>query len=271
MISIKTQHINNIFAKQSRRVNTTFSERRTNAVSQQAIGYQPGRFFSKIDPPTEKIAHRVKRFLANVLISPKKRYLIYKLIFDYTLVLLSSIIWLPLIGMISLCMKISFPNAPVFFLQERTGKGGKPFKMFKFRTMVPNAEEMKKELQHLNELQWPDFKITNDPRITCLGKILRKTSLDELPQFFNVLRGEMSLVGPRPTSFPPDTYKLWHTERLDVKPGITGLWQIRARGSVEFDERLCLDIEYIKKSNLYFDMLILLGTFTSIVNQRGTF
>lgn len=137
--------------------------------------------------------------------------------------------------------------------------------------MVPNAEEMKKELIHLNELQWPDFKIKNDPRIFRIGKILRKSSLDELPQLFNVLRGEMSLVGPRPTSFGPETYKLWHTERLDVTPGITGLWQILARGSVEFDERLCLDIAYIKHCNMYLDIKILFLTFTSIARQRGTF
>jgi lipopolysaccharide/colanic/teichoic acid biosynthesis glycosyltransferase len=208
---------------------------------------------------------------------PKKRnsergsYQRYKRLIDITIVLLASPVWLPLVLLISLCIKISSPDGPVFFIQERTGKGGKRFKLYKFRTMVPNAEEMKKELRHLNELQWPDFKITNDPRIFTFGKILRKSSLDELPQLFNVLLGDMSLVGPRPTSFGPETYKLWHTERLDVTPGITGLWQILARGSVEFDERLRLDIAYIKHSSVYLDVQILLRTFTSIARQRGTF
>ena len=100
--------------------------------------------------------------------------------------------------------------------------------MFKFRTMVPNAEALKPALAHLNERPWPDFKITNDPRITRVGRILRQTSLDELPQLINVLKGEMSLVGPRPTSFAPSTYSFWHTYRLEVTPGITGLWQIKA-------------------------------------------
>ena len=201
----------------------------------------------------------------------KDSYMICKRIFDVTMVLLSSVVWLPIILLISLCLKISSPNAPIFFLQERTGKGGRRFKLYKFRTMVPNAEELKKELLHLNELQWPDFKIKNDPRVSALGKILRKSSLDELPQLFNVLSGDMSLVGPRPTSFGPETYKLWHTERLDVLPGITGLWQVFARGSVEFDERLCLDIAYIKHRNMYLDIKILFLTFTSIAKQRGTF
>jgi lipopolysaccharide/colanic/teichoic acid biosynthesis glycosyltransferase len=109
--------------------------------------------------------------------------------------------------------------------------------MYKFRSMVTNAEEQKIELAHLNELQWPDFKITNDPRITKIGAFLRKTSLDELPQIINVLAGEMSLVGPRPTSFSAETYALWHTERLDVLPGVTGLWQLLGRGKSEFDQQ----------------------------------
>ncbi len=141
--------------------------------------------------------------------------------------------------------------------------------MYKFRTMVPNAEELKSRYAHLNELQWPDFKITNDPRITPLGRWLRKTSLDELPQLFNVLRGEMSLVGPRPTSFGPETYKLWHTERLDVIPGMTGLWQVFGRARLEFDERLRLDIAYIERASLWLDICILFMTAISVFRQRG--
>jgi lipopolysaccharide/colanic/teichoic acid biosynthesis glycosyltransferase len=141
--------------------------------------------------------------------------------------------------------------------------------MYKFRTMVPNADALKENYRHLNELCWPDFKIKNDPRVTGLGRILRKTSLDELPQLLNVLKGEMSLVGPRPTSFPIETYQLWQTERLEVPPGITGLWQIIGRGSSNFDERLRLDIAYIERRCLLFDLIILIKTFASILQQRG--
>jgi lipopolysaccharide/colanic/teichoic acid biosynthesis glycosyltransferase len=143
--------------------------------------------------------------------------------------------------------------------------------MYKFRTMVANAEALKKELAHLNELQWPDFKITNDPRITRVGGFLRKASLDELPQLLNVLRGDMSLVGPRPTSFSAQTYKLWHTERLDVQPGLTGLWQIVGRGTSEFNDRLRLDIAYIERRCLWLDVQILVRTVTVVLEQRGAY
>ena len=141
--------------------------------------------------------------------------------------------------------------------------------MYKFRSMVPDAEALKEKYAHLNELQWPDFKITNDPRITPVGRILRKTSLDELPQLINVIRGEMSLVGPRPTSFSAETYQLWHTERLDVLPGLTGLWQIVGRAQLEFDDRLRLDIAYIERASLWFDINILFRTVLAVFRQRG--
>jgi lipopolysaccharide/colanic/teichoic acid biosynthesis glycosyltransferase len=177
-----------------------------------------------------------------------------------------------LVPLMLLCMvliKLDSPGGPIFFSQRRTGQGGRRFRLYKFRTMVPNAEEMKKQLAHLNELQWPDFKITNDPRITRVGRILRKTSLDELPQIINILLGDMSFVGPRPTSFAADTYDLWHTERLDVQPGLTGLWQIIGRGSTEFDERLRLDIAYMERRCLWLDIQILVRTFTAVLEQRG--
>jgi lipopolysaccharide/colanic/teichoic acid biosynthesis glycosyltransferase len=206
---------------------------------------------------------------------PKKRiftgqvYHFLKRIFDLTLTVLAMPFWLPLIGVIALIIKVTSPGAPAMFVQLRTGKGGQRFRMFKFRSMVPNAEELKLKYAHLNELKWPDFKITNDPRITRIGKFLRKTSLDEIPQLFNVLKGEMSLVGPRPTSFGADTYKLWHTERLDVLPGLTGLWQIIGRASMEFDDRLRLEIAYIERRSLWLDFNILFQTAFAVFNQRG--
>lgn len=198
-----------------------------------------------------------------------RAYLIAKRIMDLSLVLITMPLVLPLMGLVALLIKLDSPGAPAVFSQLRTGKGGKQFKLYKFRTMVPNAEEMKKQLLHLNELQWPDFKITNDPRITRVGKVLRKTSLDELPQLFNILRGEMSLVGPRPTSFSAKTYKLWQTERLDVQPGLTGLWQIVGRASTEFDDRLRQDVAYIEHRCLWLDFEILVRTFTAVLTQRG--
>jgi lipopolysaccharide/colanic/teichoic acid biosynthesis glycosyltransferase len=207
--------------------------------------------------------------------NPQKRtltghsYLLVKRIMDITLVLLSMPLWLPVMGVIAGVIRITSPGKPVIFRQLRTGKGGHRFDMYKFRTMLPNAEELKSRYAHLNELQWPDFKITNDPRITPIGKFLRKTSLDELPQIINVLRGEMSLVGPRPTSFGPETYKLSHTSRLDVTPGITGLWQIFGRAKLEFDDRLRLDIAYIERASLWLDIQILVLTVLAVFQQRG--
>jgi lipopolysaccharide/colanic/teichoic acid biosynthesis glycosyltransferase len=183
--------------------------------------------------------------------------------------LLALPFWGPVFLLIALLIKITSPGAPVIFSQARTGKGGRRFKMYKFRSMVPNAEELKKKYAHLNELQWPDFKITNDPRITRIGRFLRKTSLDELPQLLNVLTGDMSLVGPRPTSFGADTYKLWHTERLDVLPGLTGLWQVYGRASLEFDDRLRLDIAYIERRSIWLDINLLVMTVLAVLKQRG--
>lgn len=211
----------------------------------------------------------VRRFDPHKRVLKGKAYHVVKRAFDLTIVLLSMPFWLPVIGVIALLIKFTSPGAPAIFIQPRTGKGGQRFRMYKFRSMVPNAEELKVKYAHLNELQWPDFKITNDPRITPLGKILRKTSLDELPQLFNVLKGEMSLVGPRPTSFGADTYKLWHTERLDVLPGLTGLWQIIGRASLEFDDRLRLDIAYIERRSLWMDFWILFHTVFAVFKARG--
>jgi lipopolysaccharide/colanic/teichoic acid biosynthesis glycosyltransferase len=188
---------------------------------------------------------------------------------DLLLCLLAAPILLPLLLLIALLIKLDSPGAPVLFAQERTGKHGRRFRLYKFRTMVPNAEELKRQLAHLNELQWPDFKITNDPRITRVGRFLRRTSLDELPQLLNVVKGDMSLVGPRPTSFAASTYQLWQTERLDVTPGLTGLWQIYGRAQTEFTERLRLDIAYIERRCLALDLELLVRTALAVLQGRG--
>ena len=160
-------------------------------------------------------------------------------------------------------------SGPIMFAQMRTGQHGVRFPMFKFRTMVQNADELKASLQHLNILPPPDFKIPDDPRITRVGGFLRKTSLDELPQIINVMRGEMSIVGPRPTSFSASTYDLWHSERLEVPPGITGLWQIKGRGTMTFDERLRLDIEYMEHRTILLDLKLMAMTALAVFRRSG--
>jgi lipopolysaccharide/colanic/teichoic acid biosynthesis glycosyltransferase len=172
------------------------------------------------------------------------------------------------LGACALAVRLDTPG-PVLFKQERTGRHGHRFSMYKFRTMVADAEERKADLRHLSVVPWPDFKIIDDPRITRVGRFLRRTSLDELPQVFNVLAGQMSLVGPRPTSFAPNTYELWHTKRLEVLPGITGLWQIRGRNESTFDERLRLDIAYIDNMSLRMDLGIIVQTLLAVVRRSG--
>ncbi|MCP4423932.1 MAG: sugar transferase [Chloroflexi bacterium] len=199
-------------------------------------------------------------------------YIIAKRALDLTICLLALPLLLPLFLLIALLIKLESPGGPMLFKQKRTGINGAAISMLKFRTMVPNAEALKKELAHLNQLQWPDFKIENDPRITRIGRFLRKTSLDELPQLINILRGEMSLVGPRPTSFLANTYDLWQTERLDILPGLTGLWQISGRGSMEFDERVRLDIAYIERRGLWLDIQIIFRTvIVALIQRKGAY
>jgi lipopolysaccharide/colanic/teichoic acid biosynthesis glycosyltransferase len=213
----------------------------------------------------------IKSFDPNQRLLTGSSYLTAKRAMDLVLVVLSLPFWGLVILIVAIAIKITSPGGPVFFIQKRTGKGGQRFQMLKFRSMVPNAEALKAKLAPVNasgELAGP-LKLKNDPRVTPIGRILRKTSIDELPQLINVLKGEMSLVGPRPTSWSPESYKLWHTERLDVLPGITGLWQLYGRGGQDFDEWLRWDIRYIEKRSLLMDIIILIKTFTVIFKQRG--
>jgi lipopolysaccharide/colanic/teichoic acid biosynthesis glycosyltransferase len=195
-------------------------------------------------------------------------YPFLKRLMDVAVCLVALPFVIPVLALCSLAIKLD-SSGPLFFIQERTGRGGRRFKMYKLRTMVTNAESLKAHYLHLNELSYPDFKIRNDPRITRVGRVLRKTSLDELPQIFNVLRGEMSLVGPRPTSFSAQTYSLWHTARLDAAPGITGLWQVSGRNELDFNDRLRLDIAYLRNQSLWLDVQILVRTLGCIFNGRG--
>jgi exopolysaccharide biosynthesis polyprenyl glycosylphosphotransferase len=188
-----------------------------------------------------------------------------------SLVLLVFLTVIPVIPVIAVAIKLSSPG-PVFFRQQRSGLNGSPFTLYKFRTMVTNAEQFKHELEAMNEMTGPVFKITNDPRVTPIGKFLRKYSLDELPQLFNVLRTEMSLVGPRP--LPVDEVKrfedLAHRRRLSVKPGLTCLWQISGRNQIsDFKDWVRLDLEYIDNWSLWLDLKILVRTIPAVFAGTG--
>ena len=211
----------------------------------------------------------IRKFNSRTPVFQGESYLHAKRVMDLFLIFISIPLWLPVLLLAAFLIFVTSPGAPVIYFSERIGRGGKVFKFYKFRTMVPNAKEMEAELMHLNELEWPDFKITNDPRVTFVGKFLRKTSLDELPQLFNVIKGEMSLVGPRPTIFGTDEYHLWQTERLDFPPGLTGLWQITARGSVNMDERTRMDIAYIERASILLDIIIIYKTIIAIFKPSG--
>ncbi len=211
----------------------------------------------------------VRKFDPNKRVFVGRDYLRIKRIMDLSIIILTSPFWILVLAAIALAIFISSPGAPVIYTNKRAGRGGRLFLFYKFRTMVPNAEALKEKYKHLNELAWPDFKITNDPRVIPIGKFLRKTSLDELPQIFNIIKGDMSLVGPRPTDFGPDTYNLWQTQRLDILPGVTGLWQVTARGSVNMDERTRMDIAYIERASILLDVYILYLTFWTVFKPRG--
>lgn len=189
---------------------------------------------------------------------------------DLVLCVMMLPVAIPVLAICAALVKLT-SQGPVFFVQERTGRAGHRFKMLKFRTMVPGAAGMKAELADRNIMGGPDFKIADDPRVTRIGHLLRKTSLDEAPQIWNILRGDMSLVGPRPTSFEANTYDLWHTERLEVTPGLTGLWQIAGRGEIDFDDRVRLDIAYVRHRSLPLDISILLRTIPAVLSRRGAF
>ncbi|XOV83306.1 MAG: sugar transferase [bacterium] len=193
-----------------------------------------------------------------------------KRVFDLLVCLVALPLLLPLACCIAAAVSVS-SRGPVFFRQERTGANGRKFTMYKFRTMVRNATQLRAQLAGDVVSNGPDFKMVNDPRVTRVGAFLRKTSLDELPQLWNVVRGDMSLVGPRPTSFGSETYALWHTERLEAKPGLTGLWQIEKRGDLDFDERVRLDIAYLRNRSLRLDLWILLRTVPAVLEQRGAY
>ncbi len=194
--------------------------------------------------------------------------LVVKRLLDIGLGLIALILLSPLFLIVSVAI-VALDGHPILFRQTRVGLHGRPFSVVKFRTMVPDAEEMLDELEELNEIKGHAFKLTNDPRMTRTGAFLRKTSIDELPQLWNVIRGEMSLVGPRPP-LPREVagYDLWHRRRLSMKPGITGLWQVAARGDDDFDRWVALDLAYIDRWSVWLDLKIMLRTIPAMLQGR---
>jgi lipopolysaccharide/colanic/teichoic acid biosynthesis glycosyltransferase len=188
---------------------------------------------------------------------------------DVILSLFGLILCVPLFIVIAIAIRSDSPG-PVFYRAPRAGRKGRPFNCCKFRTMVVNADGLKDSLRKHNERSGPLFKITDDPRVTGLGRFLRKYSLDELPQLWNVLLGDMSLVGPRP--HPLDDYSKYdldHRRRLEVKPGVTGLWQVTARRDPSFETNMKLDLQYIENWDLRLDLEILLRTFAAVARAEG--
>ena len=188
-------------------------------------------------------------------------YSVTKRLIDIVGSLCGIILLSPLFLIVAILIKLEDPKGKVFFAQERNGKYPKTFKMYKFRSMVHNAEDLLKDLMDRNEQTGPVFKINDDPRITKVGKFIRKTSIDELPQLFNVLKGDMSLVGPRPPiPHEVDQYNSYQMQRLAVKPGLTCIWQVSGRNNIGFDEWVEMDIEYIKTRNLWLDIKLIFKT-----------
>ncbi len=210
------------------------------------------------------------------------RYRLFKRSFDVATAVLNIILFLPLMILIGIAVKLT-SRGPVFFKQTRLGQFGRPFTFYKFRTMRVNSDsrihqEYIKQLindqngqSNQGSQDEPLFKLKNDPRITRIGKFLRKTSLDELPQFFNVLKGDMSMVGPRPPiPYEVEMYKSWHLRRiLEAKPGITGLWQVRGRSKTGFDDMVRLDLQYVEKQSILLDIRLVLETVPSMLNSKG--
>nr|WP_235680413.1 sugar transferase [Paenibacillus albicereus] len=192
--------------------------------------------------------------------------------FDIILAGVGLMLLLPLFITIAICIKIEDPKGSVFFYQTRVGKNEKLFRMYKFRSMVSNAEEMLQKLLAQNEVSGAMFKMKNDPRITRIGRFIRKTSIDELPQLVNVLKGDMSLVGPRPPLLREvETYTPYEKRRLTVTPGCTGLWQVSGRNSLSFSQMVELDLTYIKNRGLVMDTKILLLTIKEIFASKNAF
>jgi exopolysaccharide biosynthesis polyprenyl glycosylphosphotransferase len=198
-------------------------------------------------------------------------YRVFKRVTDFIVALFLLTLFLPIIPVVALLIRLDSPG-PIFFKQKRIGKNGRIFSFYKFRSMVNGAENVIGALRPLSGVDGPVFKIKDDPRITHVGRFLRRSSLDELPQLINVLRGEMSIVGPRP-NLPSEVtqYLPWQKRRLDVTPGITCFWQIAGRSHIGFQEWMRLDLEYVRKRSYVTDLKIMLKTVPAVIARKGAY
>lgn len=204
-----------------------------------------------------------------VEVKTSKIYLFIKRIIDIMGALMGLILLSPLLLIVGILIKVE-SKGPIIFSQDRIGKNGKTFRMYKLRSMVANAEELKGTLMKENEMSGPMFKIKDDPRITKIGRFIRKTSIDELPQLFNVLKGDMSLVGPRP-SLPNEVleFEPWMNKRLMVKPGLTCYWQVMGRNNIDFQQWMLLDIKYVETRSIIVDIKLIIKTFFVLFGDKN--
>ena len=213
----------------------------------------------------------IKKDVEVVVKDERKVYKFFKRLIDIIGSLIGLILASPILAVVGILIKLE-SKGPVIFSQTRVGLNGNEFKMYKLRSMVVNAEELKKKLEGQNEMSGPMFKIKDDPRITKVGKFIRKTSIDELAQLVNVLKGDMSLVGPRP-SLPKEVeqFEDWMLERLEVKPGLTCYWQVMGRNNIEFEEWMELDVKYVRERSLWLDVKLIFKTFFVLFGDKNAF
>jgi exopolysaccharide biosynthesis polyprenyl glycosylphosphotransferase len=216
-----------------------------------------------------KVKNRLSLKLAQSEPGKHRGYFIIKRIMDIVGALIGIILFGPVMIITAIAIRLD-SRGPIIFSQRRVGLYGKEFKMYKFRSMVINAEQLLDKLKDRNEMSGPVFKIKDDPRITRVGKFIRKTSIDELPQFFNVLMGEMSLVGPRP-NLPKEVekYTPYQKQKLLAKPGLTCYWQVMGRNNIDFEDWMKLDIKYIKERNLWVDIKLIFKTFFVLFGDKN--
>ena len=222
------------------------------------------------NPSTNSHIYSYNNYYLSQFYSDSTAYLLIKYLLDKILSLIALIVLSPFLLIIALIIYIDDPNGSPIFIQKRIGKNGKSFSFYKFRSMVVDAEDQLEELQHKNEMDGPVFKIKDDPRVTKIGRIIRKTSIDELPQLVNIIKGDMSIVGPRPP-LPNEVEKYNYREkqRLYVKPGLTCYWQVSGRNELKFDEWMELDIKYVKCHSIWIDLKLILLTFKAVVLKTG--
>lgn len=207
-----------------------------------------------------------------VILKENLSYEILKRFIDIVCSIIGIILLSPIFIIVAVAIKIENPKGKVIFSQIRCGKDNKTFKMYKFRSMVEDAEKLLNNIQHLNEMDGPVFKIKEDPRITNVGRFIRKTSIDELPQLINILKGDMSIVGPRPPLVREvEKYNQYEMQRLMVKPGLTCYWQISGRNNINFEQWVEMDIKYIEERNLFIDIKLILKTFKVLFGDKHAY